>query len=117
MPIYNIEKLKKLSDDDLYLLIGQEVLKGDKAFTILTSNQIIEKTKIWFHLNMELFQEKVCNNEIIKNIYEKQETVNSTTAVVDLIAGTLTGIAPATVAYLLYRQGIKLICKSHWKCL
>lgn len=109
-----IEEFDQLNDDDLYLLIGQEVLKDEKSFTMLTPKQIIEKTKVWFKLNIPKFQDRICHNETIKKSYEKQEAINTTTALVDLIAGALTGIAPATAAYLLYRQGINLLCKSYW---
>jgi hypothetical protein len=111
----NLNQLEQLNDDDLYLLIGKEVLINEKSFRKLTPRQIIEKARVWFTLNLPVFQEKVCSNFYIKEIYEKQEAGNLASAIVDVIAGALTGIAPATVAYLLYRQGINLLCKSYWK--
>ena len=105
---------EKLDEDELYFLLGEEVLKGEQNFSFLSRKQIIEKAKVWFKLNLPLFQAKVCQNAAVREAYEKQDAGNIVAGVIDLIAGALTGIAPATVAYLLYRQGIKLLCKTQW---
>ena len=114
MEATNLEQLERLSDDDLYLLIGKEVLKNEKSFKILTPKQIIEKAKVWYKLNLPEFQKKICQNDTIKKIYQRQEEATLATAIIDLIASALIGTAPATVAYLLYRQGVNALCKSQW---
>lgn len=114
MELINTPKLNELPEDEIYLLMGQELFKDEKSFTLLTSKQIIERAKVWFNMNMPRFQSRICTNDAIRQLYEKQEAANITTALIDLIAGALTGIAPATAAYLLYRKGINLLCKTHW---
>ena len=106
--------LVQLDDEELYFLLGKEVLKGEQNFSFLSRKQIIEKARVWFRLNLPVFQNKVCQNAAVREAYEKQDAGNIVAGIIDLIAGALTGIAPATVAYLLYRQGIKLLCKTQW---
>ena len=114
MLAFNLNELDKLEEEDIYLLIGEEIFKEEKSFKFLTPKQTIEKAKVWFKLNLPKFQERICNNNAIKEIYEKNEIGHLTGAIIDLIAGALTGIAPATVAYLIYRQGVNLLCKKQW---
>lgn len=114
MNITNINELKLLTEDEIFLRIGKEVLKDEKSFKLFTSKQIIIKAKVWFEMNLTIFQERICANKAIRDIYEQHDVVNLSTAIIDLIAGALTGIAPATVAYLLYKRGIKIMCKEKW---
>ncbi len=106
--------LENLTDDELYLILGNEVLQADEHFKVLSPKQIIEKAKVWFQLNLPKFQQSVCSSTAIRALYEKQENATIVAGTVDLIAGALTGIAPASVAYLLYRKGIYVLCQTHW---
>lgn len=114
MDLAEINRLDRLSEDDIYHLIGQDIFAGEKEFSILTPRQIAEKAKVWFMLHYETFRERICSNTTIRQIYENQNAGNLAAGIIDLIAGALTGIAPATVAYLIYRLGLAAFCKIHW---
>jgi hypothetical protein len=107
-------KLEELSDDEIYQIIGEELLKEEENFSIMTPQQMIEKSKVWFNINLPFFQEKICTNNKLRLLYDKQGDLVLSTAIIDLIIGALGGIAPASVAYLLFRRGLHNVCKNYW---
>jgi hypothetical protein len=99
-----------LSDDTLLAEVGQSLGKGATATdAIRRGRQVLE------NLKREL-KDKVCSNSAIIASYRESDAdaVRLVGAIVDVIAGALHGIPPATVAVLIYRAGLATYCGAGW---
>jgi hypothetical protein len=99
-----------LPDDELFVEVGQSLGKG-ATFTDAKARgrQVVE------NLKREL-RASVCSSPKIIACYNgsKTDAVQVVAAIIDVIAGALHGIPPATIAILLYRTGLTAYCGSHW---
>jgi hypothetical protein len=99
-----------LDDDELFAEVGQSLGKGATSTdAIRRGRQVVE------NLKREL-KERVCSSSMIITCYRESENdaVRLVAAIVDVIAGSLHGIPPASIAVLLYRTGLVKYCGVGW---
>lgn len=84
-------------------ILPDYIMKGREIYTAVTDN----------------LQDAICSDQDIISAYRATTThedkVLLISAIVDCISGYITGISPATVAVLLFKQGIGGYCKDRWE--
>jgi hypothetical protein len=105
-----IRKKLELSDDQLLVELGQSLGKG-ATFT----DALKRGRQVFENLRHEL-RIQICSNANVIRCYKaaKGDEATLIAAIIDAIGGLLHGIAPATVAVLLFRMGLTNYCGSGW---
>ena len=107
----SIEDLLAMETADLLKLIGEESAKNAGP-----TDWIERGREIYINLKEKL-REKICTSEKIRNAWMENKVQNKHTiisAIIDCISGFVIGITPATVAVLLYKDGLPEYCSVFW---
>lgn len=103
-----------LEDSEATLLAS---LAGDTFKHASPSDLVKRGAEIMLNLRTRLAP-IICADSRIRNLHKaaKEEgTITVIVAVMDCIAGYITGISPLTVAVLIFRQGLDSLCCDKWK--
>lgn len=111
--INDIQELLTLSNDELYIKIGKELM-GEAA---LPTGSVNEKQfgESWYIRNKKKIQSNICPNERIIMICKSQKLdrdVNIIAAISDIVATFIIGVSPFSIAVLIYKEGIRSFCKN-----
>jgi hypothetical protein len=105
-----IRRKLALPEDRLLAELGESLGKG-ATFTdsVRRGRQVLE------NLNRDL-QAAVCSNPVVIKCYKvsKTDEVGVIAIIANAIIGSIHGIAPVTVAVLLYRMGLAKYCGPGW---
>ena len=101
------------SIDELYILLGEEYI--GKSAIDRDKESIKNQGKIAFDSYASLIKSKICNNEKIRKhlLEEGTNMTHLTIAIVDLIASSVIGISPVTIAVICTKMGVKSICTKY----
>ncbi|WP_128576081.1 hypothetical protein [Paraburkholderia nemoris] len=110
MPDTNLisEKLN-LSEDELLRELATGVSKGASATDLAKRGK-----EIYGNLKSKL-QEKICRSELVRKTFENGDRVALVAALLDCVAGSITGVSPVTFCVLLAREGVSSLCVASWK--
>jgi hypothetical protein len=99
-----------LPDDELLAELGRSLGKG-ATFT----DALKRGRQVFENLRHEL-RTKICSNAKVIHCYKATKSDEATliAVIIDAIGGALHGIAPATVAVLVFRTGLGNYCGSGW---
>jgi hypothetical protein len=107
-----LELLNK-SEDELYAEVGNDITNSlmDKPL-----EYYIQLAKEWFAAKIPVWRGSLCQNQDVKILLSKKNTVqdkvNLISAIADFIASLKTGVAPFTVAVLIFKYGVSKICEE-----
>jgi hypothetical protein len=107
-----------LSSDDSELLraLGSE-LTGPQAFP-LQPRELAERGTRWLSAQTAYLQQHVCSNSSIRSFATSKEQSDDITIVVELaklLAGLILPVNPVTLAALLVKRGLNVLCVTQWK--
>jgi hypothetical protein len=107
--IREIESQLSLDTDLLLRMLGAELALGATPGSSRDGRVILENAK-------RTLRERVCADGRVSEAH--RATGNSrvllVAAVLDCIAGAVTGVSPITVSVLLVKEGIESLCKEAW---
>jgi len=109
-----IQKLLKLPEDELLVLIGNELDSSVHAVPP-SINSLIQAANEWLDNQWSTFQKAICNDKRIRQQSRNSDNTLLVAAVADLLASVITNVSPFTVAVLLVKKGIDTLCASDWK--
>jgi len=99
----------QLNETELYELIDKEIHdKQSNAFPASTK-ELTEKGRRWFESKFQLLKDSICPYK--ESILNESDESKAFIETVDLISKLTLGIAPAKLAALLIKIGIKHLCK------
>lgn len=104
-----IENQLSLDTDLLLRMLGAEQTLGATPGTIRDGKVILENAK-------RTLGKRVCGDAKVRSVYEatSNSRVLLVAAVLDCIAGAITGVSPITVSVLLVKEGLATVCKEAW---
>jgi hypothetical protein len=105
-----VRRKLRLSNDELMAELGQSLGKGATFTDALKRGRTVLE-----NISREL-RGRICSNSEVIRCYKasKGDEVTVIATIVDAVAGSLHGVAPATVAILLFRMGLTNYCGSGW---
>mgnify|MGYP006302558421 FL=1 len=106
-----IDDLLAMETADLLKLIGEESAKNAGP-----TDWIERGREIYLNLKEKL-RETICKSEKVRNAWLENQVENThiiISAIIDCISGFVIGITPATVAVLLYKDGLPEYCSAFW---
>lgn len=106
-----INDLLGLEKEELFKLIGEETAKNAGP-----TDWIERGKEIYLNLRDKL-REKICTSEKVYNAWHEKSVENKhlvIAAIIDCISGFVIGLTPATVAVLLYKDGLPEYCAVIW---
>lgn len=110
-----IDRLLTLSDEEIFIELGESLRPKGFAIDLRNTDQIIEDAKLWLEQNINNLRESVCTNVEIKKYLAdmKYLTVHElVAAIADLISGFVTGLTPFLIAIIIVRNGLNLFCNN-----
>jgi hypothetical protein len=104
-----IENQLSLDTDLLLQMLGASQTIGATPGTRRDGKVIIDNIK-------RKLRERVCADARIRTTYDttSKPTTQLVAAVLDCIAGAVTGISPITVSVLLVKEGLGKLCQEPW---
>lgn len=110
-----IDNLFKMSDDELWMTIGNSAISAGIHKSILPESDALKAGKLWFDLNRDAIRTRVCGSWVAALLSQggdsqQIELTFLAAAIADLIAGACLGVSPLTVAVMITRLGIKSLC-------
>lgn len=104
-----IESQLSLDSELLYRIIGASQSIGATPGTARDGKVIIENAK-------RTLKERICTASNVQTVYKTSQNskVQLAAAILDCIAGAVSGVSPITVAVLLTKEGINLLCEDFW---
>ncbi len=106
-----------LSEDELLIKIGKDLAEQEVFMVPPSKRALLKKGQRWFEKHYVEFEKAICLNEEAKALSNLADTDTLTilTAVADLISSICIGVSPFTVAQLLLKRGLKVLCKKYWE--
>ncbi len=111
----DIKALLELEESDLLELIGHDLIGAEKSALPKDRQQLIRRANEWFFDRLQPIKDAVCANSQVRSLYGENDTTPLILAVADLIGGLCIGVSATTVAYLLVKRGVGLLCLEQWK--
>jgi len=107
--IREIESQLSIDTDTLLRMLGSAQTMGAKPATSRDGKVILENAK-------RTLRERICNDNQIQEIYEAASStkIQLVAAVIDVIAGAISGVSPITVSVLIVKEGLDSLCKDIW---
>lgn len=105
-----MENILTLREEELYEILGNDLIKGQKQAFPLTQSQIIDRGKKWFNAKVELLRKSVCPYQ--KTIATESDEKKALVQVADLVAKLTLGVSPFAIAALLLKIGLKHLCED-----
>ena len=104
-----IESQLSLDTDVLLIMLGSSHALGASPETPRDGKAILKNAK-------KALRSQICSSENVRRAYASTENskVLLVSAVIDCIAGAVTGVSPITVAVLLVKEGIDELCGELW---
>lgn len=104
-----IESQLSMDSELLLRMLGASHSLGATPGTIRDGKAILENAK-------RSFKQQVCADPKVQSTYRASgnSKVLLAAAVLDCIAGAVTGVSPITVAVLLVKEGLGSLCKDTW---
>jgi len=109
----HIRTMLEMSLDDLYAEVGRDYASSQGQLLPKHPGQYVQIAKAWLSEQHEQLRVVICSSERIRQMLRESrgyDRVLLASAIVDLIAGIITGVAPATVAVLLVKEGVETLC-------
>lgn len=107
--IREIESQLSMDADLLLRMLGASHAIGATPGTSRDGKAILDNAR-------RTLRERICADETVFNAHKA--AVNSrvllVAAVLDCIAGVITGVSPITVSVLLVKEGLETLCKEAW---
>ena len=112
-----IDDLSGLDESELLIKIGMDLAEKEMLIGPLSKQALLEKGQNWFEKNYTNFEKAICLNEKARSFSNSSDTDTATVlaAIADLISSICIGVPPFTVAQLLLKRGLKVLCKKYWK--
>jgi len=104
-----IESQLSMNTDLLLCMLGAEQALGATPGTIRDGRVILENAK-------RMLRDRICTDEKVRKLHRTSgdSKVLLVAAVLDCIAGAVTGVSPITVSVLLVKEGLETVCKKVW---
>lgn len=109
--IETIRRLYALSEAEILVEIGNEILAGESRFFPPSNQEAIENAVEWLRERYELLQGKICTHPKLQE-YCSSDDIMLAAAIADLISGMCINVSPFSVAVLLVKKGIDELCKQ-----
>lgn len=108
-----IEQLFKLSEEDLYKYIGNEL--SAKQAMPFHPDELIDRGKRFFEAQKSKLLQVICTNDKIKQL-TLEETDNSKIAVeiLNIVSSIILPISLVGIVVLILKKGLKFSCSSYW---
>ena len=112
-----IDNLSDLNESELLIKIGMDLVENEMLIAPPSKQALLEKGQNWFENNYINFEKAICLNEKARSFsdYSDTDTVTILAAIADLISSICISVSPFTVAQLLLKRGLKVLCKKYWK--
>lgn len=110
-----IHELLEKSENELYLELSIVSSSNSFEYSLNDLNKAIAKGKEVVSKQINIIKESICSNDYITKLAESksyEDKVILVSAIADLIAATVIGISPITVAALLVKQGVPSLCNK-----
>ncbi len=115
METYQVEGLLALSERDLLIMIGSDVASEESRFFPPDSGELIKKATEWLNTKHAHLQSVVCSNNVVISFYKKDDLVALIVAIADLIASLCVNVSPFSVAALITKKGVSVLCENVWE--
>ena len=104
-----IESQLSLDTDLLLRILGASHAIGATPGTSRDGKAILDNAK-------RTLREQICADKTVRTAHEAagNSKVLVVAAVIDCIAGAITGVSPITVSVLLVKEGLGTLCKEAW---
>ncbi len=104
-----IETQLAMDTDLLLRMLGAEQALGATPGTSRDGRVILENAK-------RKLRDQICADTKVHTVHKATENsrVLLVAAVLDCIAGAVTGVSPITIAVLLVKEGLETLCKEAW---
>jgi hypothetical protein len=108
--VREIENQLSLDSELLYRMLGASQSLGATPGTARDGKVMLANTQ-------RNLRDRICADKNIERIYKaaQHSKVQLAAAVLDCIAGAVTGVSPITVAVLIVKEGVHLLCENAWK--
>jgi len=110
-----IRAMLEMSLDDLYAEVGREYASAQGQLLPKPPHRYVQIAKAWLSERREQLRAEICGSERVRKMLREPrgyDRVLLASAVTDLVAGIVTGVAPATVAVLLVKEGVETLCAA-----
>ena len=114
-----IEDYLQLSKNELFQLLGEEILPSVRTMDLRKLEQKAEEklnaAKCWLKENHDILQDTVCNHPMVKNVLNESGPITKKellAGIADAISLVFTSVTPFLVAVIIYRGGIHTYCSS-----
>jgi hypothetical protein len=103
-----------ISEDQLFALLGEEILSSSKMGGGVSDNQKTEFGRNWFRSHLADIQRGICGNGSIEDLATKSDTAQLVAAMAPLLGFSPVATASTTLAVLIARIGVRRICADEW---
>lgn len=113
--ITELESLETKSIDEIYLLMGEQLLAQTLGADDFSDEEKIDEAITWFNQSEKKLKSIICDSRIYaiyKNNPKRWDWVMIVAALADLISSATTGVPPATAAALLLKKGLDGLCSE-----
>jgi hypothetical protein len=113
--ITDVELLLLLSQEELFEELGKQMIPSSLGFWDIATEKLVEVGENWLNENRTKLQEKICCSITLQyylRFPDKYDQVIVIAVITDFIADLIIGVAPLTVAVLIFKQGINVFCKK-----
>jgi hypothetical protein len=112
----DIRRLLEAEIGDVYVELGARL--PARLGLLPSRRELMRDAKLWMSSKRAELAEILCRNESLRRLSSRRPTVQNrillVTAIMDLITSVVTGVAAATVAVLLVREGLSSLCADSW---
>ena len=108
-----LNALLNLSNDHLLMMIANDVSVDSNNFSTPSVDDLMATAERWLNSVEKDLQSAICENDKIVRILSTEDQLSLLAAVADLITSICIGVSPFTVAALLVRRGINVLCADN----
>lgn len=109
-----IEYLLSRDEDDLMLELGESLSDSLGLEARRNKKSLIQHAKKWYQTNKAFLTEAVCESKVLEKYVisdEYEKRIEIVAAIADVIAAKWTGVSPFVLSVMVFREGIKTLCK------
>ena len=110
-----LEEAAQLTDDELYAVVGKNVLPAGRHAMPPRVRDLIRYGKAWIDEHRAALAERICGDARVQGYFRDSRAYDRVTlaaAVLDLTVSLTSHVGGVAVAVLLVREGLEILCKN-----
>lgn len=109
-----IEYLLAQDEDELMLELGESLSDSMGLAASKNRKSLIQHARKWYKTNKKIITAAICDSRVLERYVisdEYEKRIEIVAAIADVIATKWTGVPPFVLSVMIFREGIRTLCK------